>query len=131
MHLREAPFRIILPFFTFVDFQRSSAVMDQIVQGLPPAFANIFVLADYVQIHCRCSKVDDLLQSCQINLGKLLKHVQSLKHMPWRWQGQIFMLTKQRGSVKALLPFSRTFGFWGYSEIARCHSQPQASMVFA
>ena len=83
----EAPFRIILPlfglglgssyssFFTFEALQRSSAVMDQSVQSPPLHFANIFALADYFQIQCGRSKVDDLLQSCEIN--------QSLKHTSW------------------------------------------------
>ena len=95
IHPGEAPFRIILPlfglglgssyssFFTFEALQRSSAVMDQSVQGPPLHFANIFALADYFQIQCGRSKVDDLLQSCQINSGKLRRHFQSLKHTSW------------------------------------------------
>ena len=128
IHPGEAPFRIVLPLFGLglrssrcaEVIQRSSAVMDQSVQGRPlqidlAALQQIIHLAastldlDVVrqhdfQIQCGRSKVDDVLQSCQINSGKLRRHVhfQSQKHMPWPLQGQSFMLTNQLGSVKAL-----------------------------
>ena len=111
---QEAPFRIILPLFGLglgssrcaEVLQCSSDVMDQSVQGPPlqidlAALQQIIHLAastldlDVVrkhdfQIQCGRSQVDDVLQSCQINSGKLRRHVrfQSQKHMPWPLQGQ-------------------------------------------
>ena len=66
-------------------FDLWSASAQQCCHG-PVSKALLFILPIS---SCARSKVDDLLQSCQINSGKLRRHCQSLKHLPWPLQGHL------------------------------------------
>ena len=107
MHLLK--FELVSAFFTVEALQRSTQHCYHGPMRSRPSSSLCphLLLADHFQVQSGRSKMDDLLQSCEINSGELGRHFQSLKHLPWPSQRQSFMLTKQLGSVKALLVVRR------------------------